>query len=162
MRRKSSKSSSVIPILYDSYIAFIKNSVGSRLFRNFYARVDNKKRDVLKNGELSCAIFVSSILVMFNLLQRIHGTVTGTVKDLKESGWTQIKKPRLGSVIIWEPKEFDKGDIHKHIGFYIGSKKAISNDSRLGYPIIHNWTFGSKNGKSGRKIETMFWNKKLG
>jgi len=43
------KKKKIIPLLRDSYLAVIKNSVGSKTFRNFYAKVNGKKQDLLKN-----------------------------------------------------------------------------------------------------------------
>ena len=159
------KKQKVIPILFDTYIAVIKNSVGSKIFRNSYAKVNGKKKDILKNGEVSCAFFVSSILALFPLFGLIkyppHGTVDGTVRDLEQSGWKKIKKPKIGSIIVWEKIDFGDKDFHKHIGFYIGNNKAISNSSKWKYPTIHRWTYGIKENRPVRKIEAIFWNKKL-
>ena len=63
------KKQKVIPILFDTYIVVIKNSVGSNIFRNSYAKVNGKKKDILKNGKVSCAFFVSSILALFPLFK---------------------------------------------------------------------------------------------
>ena len=98
----------------------------------------------MRNGELSCAFFVSGILKMFDLASGLHGTVDGTVKDLEKSGWQKIDKPEIGSVIVWEGKEYDDGEIHKHIGFYIGDDQAISNSTKQGFPVKHEWTFDGK------------------
>jgi len=155
------KKQKVIPILFDTYIAVIKNSVGSKIFRNSYAKINNKKTDILQNGNLSCAFFISSILVLFKLIKEIHGTVDGTVRDLEQSGWQKITKPKIGSVIVWEKIDFGNKDFHKHIGFYIGNNKAISNSSKWKYPTIHRWTYGIKENRPVRKIEAIFWNKKL-
>jgi len=163
------KKQKVIPILFDTYIAVIKNSVGSKMFRNSYAKINNKKTDILQNGKLSCAFFASSILVLFKLIKEIHGTVDGTVGDLKQSGWKEIsakggsasggKKPKIGSILVWEKNH----NSHKHIGFYIGNNKAISTSSiKKGRPLIHHWTYGIKRNKPIRKVEAIFWNKKLG
>ncbi|MEK7154277.1 MAG: hypothetical protein AAB792_01845 [Patescibacteria group bacterium] len=148
-------------ILNESYIKTIKNSVGSNLFRNLYASVNGKKKDILEDGILSCAVFTSSILYLFKLIADVHTTVRGTAADLEKSGWIKIKKPREGAVLIWEAQEFKSGDAHKHIGFYIGKNKAISNFYKKCYPILHHWTFGVKNGRPVRKVEQIFWNKKL-
>lgn len=133
----------------------IKNSVGSKLFRNFYVKNKGKKIDVLRNGELSCAFYVSSILYLFKLIKDTHATVDKTVKDLQESGWKIIKRPKVGSIIVWEKMDFGGGDIHKHIGFYIGKGRAISNNYKLGYPTEHKWIFPK------RKVEMIFWNPRL-
>jgi len=49
-------------ILFDTYMSRIKNSVDSKIFQNLYAKYNNIKRDILDGGDLSCAMFVSSIL----------------------------------------------------------------------------------------------------
>ena len=149
------------PIIFDTYLAVIKNSFGSNIFRNFYAEVNGKKTDITENGNLSCAWFVSSILNLFKLIEKIHVTVTGTIDDLKRSGWKKIKEPKVGSILVWEEMDYGKKDFHRHIGFYIGNQIAISNSSKLGYLVKHNWTFGIKKNKPVRKIESTFWNNKL-
>jgi len=146
----------VEPLIFDTYLAVIKNSVGTKFFRNFYAKVNGKRTDVMKNGELSCAFFVSTILAFFKLIKEVHTTVDSTIKDLKISGWKITKRPKIGSIIIWEKQDFGNVDFHRHIGFYIGDNKAISNSSKFGYSAKHHWTFKNK-----RKIEMIFWNKKL-
>jgi hypothetical protein len=90
----------VTPLVLETYLAVIKNSVGSKMFRNFYAEVNGKPTDIMKNGDVSCAFFASSILVLFKLIKETHGTVDSTINDLKESGWLEIKKPKAGSVLI--------------------------------------------------------------
>ena len=150
------KKQEIIPLVLDTYLAVIKNSLGSTMFRNFYAEVDGKRTDIMRDGELSCAFYVSSVIVLFKLISGIHGTVDSTVKDLKESGWEEIKKPKVGSMLVWEKMDFGDNDPHKHIGFFVGDDKAISNSYTLGYPVEHSWDFDSK-----RKVEMILWNPKL-
>ena len=121
----------------------------------FYVKVGNKKEDDTRDGELSCAYFVSSILVMFGLIKKIHRTVDGLIEEMKKCGWKKIENPRKGSILVWEVKKFNE-EQHKHVGFFIGNAKAISNDFKKRAPAIHHWTFKKK-----RKIETIFWHKKL-
>ena len=134
------KKQKVEPILMETYLRVIYNSTGSKIFKNLYAKVNGKKTDITQNGHLSCAFYVSSILFLFKLIREIHATVDGTAKDLRKSGWKEIKKPKLGSVLVWkEQRNIDDNKPHKHIGFYIGKAKAISNNSKYGYPTEHNW-----------------------
>lgn len=151
-----SQKQKVAPLLRDTYFAMIKNSVGTKLFCNFYARVDGKKIDVMKRGDLSCAFFLSSLLSILALAEATHGTVESAISDMKRSGWKLSKKLVLGSIIVWEEKKR-----HKHIGFYIGNDKALSNSSKKKSPAIHHFTYGVKNGKPVRKIEAIYWHKKL-
>lgn len=158
---KKSEIQIVIPIVVDTYLAVVKNSVGSSMFRQFFAKVDGQPLDILRNGELSCAYFVSAILYLFQFIKKPHTTVTSTVKDMEENGWVNIKEPKVGSVLVWEGIESKEGENHKHIGFYVGESKAISNSSRSGRSVEHHWTFGIKNGHSNRKVENIYWNNKL-
>lgn len=131
----------VVPLLEKSYLTVIKNSVGSNQFRNFYATVDGQEKDILRNGELSCAFFVSSILKIFSLISDAHATVAGTIKDLEKNGWTKITEPAPGDVLIWNPITYPDGETHSHVGFYIGNNQAISNSTTTNVPAIHHYTF---------------------
>jgi hypothetical protein len=146
----------ITPLLFETYLAVVKNSVGSKMLRNFFARVSGKRKDVMNNGELSCAFYVSSVLALFKYCKAPHGSVDSTVGDLRKSGWKVAKKPVVGSVLVWSKMDFGKNDAHKHIGFYIGKDRAISNNYKLGYPTEHHWTFNSK-----RKIEMILWGSKI-
>ncbi|MBI2669940.1 MAG: hypothetical protein HYX20_02270 [Candidatus Yanofskybacteria bacterium] len=162
----SKKKLNVKIIWNESYLKSIKNSVGSNIFRNFYANVDGKKMDIRKDGQLSCSAFVSSILYLHKLIYDIHATVEGLVKDMELFGWKKIDKPRPGAVLLWEPKlpknHNDKMYLrHDHIGFYVDNDKAISNRYEKRQPVLHHWTFGVRNGRPMRKVEQIFWNTKL-
>lgn len=146
--------------LFETYIASIKNAVGSRQYRNVFAKVDGKKNDITKNGRLSCAVFVSSVLVHFRLLKAVHATVDGTVKELRASGWVKIHKPRIGCVLVWEPIAGTDG-AHAHIGFYIGNLTAISNSTAARTPVRHHWTYGTQHQKPRRRIQLMLWHQAL-
>lgn len=143
-------------MIFDTYIAVIRNSVGSKMFRNFYVKINGKKKDIMRNGDLSCAFFVSSILVLFKLIKDGHGTVNLTAEDMKKSGWKIIKKPKIGSVIIWEKIVFENRESNRHIGFYIGKNMAISTNSETGLIYKHHFTFNNK-----RKIDLIFASNKL-
>ncbi len=144
-------------ILKETYLSVIKNSTNSKMFRNAYAKVNGKKKDILRNGDLSCAYYVSSILTIFKLIKTPHTTVQSTIKDMQKNGWYEIKRPRNGCVLLWGEKYFKKSDeTHSHIGFYIGKQKAISNSSNKGVPTIH--TYKKHN---GRILEKIFWHSNL-
>lgn len=150
------KDNKIEPLLFYTYISAIKNSVGSKTYRQIFAKVNGKKVDLTENGNLSCAYFVSSLLLIFKLINEVHATVSGTVRDLEKCGWAQIKKPKVGSILVWDKKDFGKGDLHSHIGFYIGKNEAVSNDSKKGVIEKHHFTY-----KNTRKIEKIFWNNKI-
>lgn len=131
---------------YESYLKMIKNSVGAKMFRNLYLKVDGKKIDATKNGNLSCAFFVSNILLMWGLIKEGHANVPSTIKDMLNNGWEEVSKDKIkpGNVIVWEKKTTPNGRLHLHNGFYIGNKKAISNYYKKRTPVVHSWDYNSK------------------
>ena len=62
----------VKPLFKKSYLAAIKNSEGTKIFANFYGKGGRRTLDLTKNGEFSCAYFVSSILKIFDLIKKNH------------------------------------------------------------------------------------------
>jgi len=141
---------------FDTYIAMIKKSTGTKMFQNIYV---NNGKDVLENGRLSCAAYASGILVLNGLIKKPHATIKSTIEDMKKSGWLEIDKPKIGAVFIWKVAPWSEG--HKHIGFYVGNKKAISNNDKQKIPILHHWTFGQKYKKHKREIESIWWHDAL-
>lgn len=139
-------------LCFKTYLQVIRNSVGSKMFRNFY--VETTKRgefDALDDGENSCAFYVSSVLVIFKKISGVHGLVSRVVDDMKVSGWTAVDEPQVGDVLVWEAEEHHDG-WHEHIGFYIGKNRAISTSSSAKTPIEHDVKFGDAN----RKISQIF------
>lgn len=135
----------------------IKNSVGTNMFRNFYLRKGKKIIDDTEDGNLSCGFYVSSILLIFGLIKTIDLSVAGTVQKMERAGWKKIKMPRRGAVLVWESKKSPPSfKPHRHIGFYVGTGRAISNNSKYGVPKPHHYTFNGK-----RKIEAIYWYKKF-
>ena len=160
MKHLEKEENGLVLLLKDSYLKTIENSLGSKLFRNLYFQQKGQKTDILQDGNLSCAVFVSWILRNFYLIKNVHSTVRGAVKDLKKSGWHRIKKPKKGAVLVWEEKRGKTG-LHKHLGFYTAKNTAISNSSEKKKPIQHHWTYGPKNGKNYRRVIEIWWHKKL-
>lgn len=143
-----------------NYLAMIENAAKSEnwLFRNFYIEQGGKTRDILENGGLSCAVFGSSILYLFNSVLEFmgkdhwigftHANCTSTEKDMIQYGWKEISNLETGAVIFWEVL-----DGNSHMGFYVGNDEAISNDSRgNGFPHKHHYTYNGT-----RKIVKIYW-----
>jgi len=153
------------PMFFKNYMTMIQNSVGSEIFKNYFVRVENKEKDILENGRLSCAVVVSSVLILKDLIEGPprgpHAIVKSLVKNMEDSGWYKIKKPRPGAVLVWEAKQIGPR-VTDHIGFYLGKKWAVSNNYESGVPLSHHWTYGVKNGQPKRKIVAVFWHSKLG
>lgn len=152
----SDKTSKVERMILDSYIALIRNSVGSNMFRNFYAKIEGRKVDIMRDGGLSSALYVSSILTLFKFIEGVHGTIDSTEKDLLKSGWKLVNEPKVGGVLIYEALPYNRDGIHKnqrHIAFYIGNNEAISNNADERTPQKHHFSFRGR-----RKIEKIYWN----
>ncbi len=123
------------------------------MFRHLYVLENNKKKDILQKGELSCACYLSSILKIFDLISSPHVTVKGTLEDMTKNDWHSSKKLKPGNVLLWEAVRFPNGSTHQHLGFYLGKNKAMSNSPERGVPIIHHFTYGQDTkGRPKRKI----------
>lgn len=143
-------------LLRESLLKTVKNSIGTKMFRNSFYIINSKRMDILKNGQLSCAIYASSVLYVFKLTKDIHATVQGTIRDLEAGNWQKVGSPKPGDVLVWASKKSRDGLEHQHIGFYIGSNNAVSNAYRKGTVAKHHWTYGVKNGKPVRKITAIY------
>jgi hypothetical protein len=142
-------------LILESFLAMLNKSVGTPLFQNVYAEVDGVKKDITNEGELSCALYVSSILSIFGLIDRAHTTVAGAVKAMEQAGWEKTSELEPGVVLVWErPK--DGSFNNEHIGFYLEGAKAISNSATQRTPQIHHLTFGEKDEKGYREIIGMY------
>lgn len=139
-----------------TYLAMIEGSVDSRLFRHLYAEVDGREQDLLRDGEVSCAFYVSSILFHFKLLESPHATVEGLIRDLRRSGWQEVEKPEAGDVLIWERMAQAGGEKHLHAGFFMEGDVAISHVDSVRTPQRHHMTFGIEYGKPKRTIESAY------
>lgn len=128
-----------------TYLSMIKQSVGAQMFRNNYALIEGVQKDILDDGELSCAFYVSFLLHAFDLIEELHARTTGTVKDLERSGWRKTDTPHEGDIVVWE-EQMQKSGIFPHIGFYVDSENAISHRDTHRTPIAHSLTFdGTRN-----------------
>jgi len=135
-------------LLLESFLEAVRNSVGANLWKIFWVKEDTGNvRDVLEDGNLSCAYFVTSLLKLFNHLKEVHFTVDSAVKAMKEEGWEEVAKENLhlGDVLVWEEKQEKECNVpHRHIGFYVGNNQAVSNSSKKKCPIEHHYTYKGK------------------
>jgi len=128
-----------------TYLSAINNSIGSQMFRDLWAEYDDGEvKNLTKGGELSCALYVSWVLKIFDLIDQRRATVDGVMKNLIELGWEEVDKADIqeGDVIEWERKT--EGFTHGHVGFYAGDNKAISNSWKLKKIVKHGWDFGGR------------------
>ena len=140
-------------LIYKTYLAMIKNSIGTKMFQDLYILTGDKNKisDAMGRGDKSCAWFVSSVLYLSGFIKSSHATVGSVIKDMEEFGWKRTKKPRSGDIVLWE-----KQGGHEHIGFYWDKTHAISNSSRNRSPRKHHLTYNNK-----RKVEAIYTYKKL-
>lgn len=137
----------------------VQNSVGSKIWQTVWADIDGVKTDVTQGGIKSCAFFVSSILKNFDFIKKTHATVNSTIKDIKESGWTNIKSPKAGAVVVYEGIKFEDGEINEHIAICVSDTEAVSNSYIKKVPVIHSINMEYE-GKP-RKITEMLYNSEL-
>lgn len=144
--------------LRETYLAMIRNSVGSMQYRMLFVQTPRDIVDVIGNGDLACAFFVSSILMLCGLTKGgVHTTVDATVDDLEQSGWRrQDELLPEGSVLIWEPKLCSDNLRHRHIGFYVGDGMAISNSSEERSPALHRLCFNEFFEPPVRKVSAVY------
>ncbi len=114
----------------------VRHAVGTSMFRRLYARVDGKTKDILKDGDKSCGVFATTMLISLGLCTFVHATVEGAIRDMESFGWKRIVIPQSGCVVVWRVTDVP-GKEHLHIGFYVGNGQAVSNSSREGNPCYH-------------------------
>lgn len=128
-------------LYYRNFISMLDNLEGIKIFKNFYIQDNDEKIiDILQNGNLSCAVFVSSILYINHLISSQHSTVDSTIKDLLNNNWiiSNVNNLKKGDILVWEEtKNQEDKTMHKHIGFFIDKDIALSNDYKIGYPKFH-------------------------
>ncbi|MBU0647827.1 hypothetical protein KJ855_01460 [Patescibacteria group bacterium] len=137
-----------------TYLAMIENSVGSQMFAELWAKDEKgETKDVTNGGELSCAVFVTGLLKLNDMLSNQSATVEGAVKLMEKEGWKSVELDNIreGDILVWERKK--TGYTHAHIGFYVGDKKAVSNNWKLRRIVRHGWDYGGRR----RIIKVLRW-----
>ncbi len=144
----------------ESYLQAIENSVGARLFQNLFAKKDGISVDLTEGGNLSCALFVSSILMLHHLIdpsRAPHATVNGLLRNMEDSGWKTGTSIVPGAILVWEAMVQGGSEPHTHIGFALSESEAISNMWEKRTPEKHHIYFGmSSDGSPIRKITNIY------
>jgi hypothetical protein len=140
--------------IYKSYIKAIENSIDSKIFNSLYVKnlTTNEIYDVMDDGDLSCAYFVSGLLSLFNLIDKPHATVTTVIKKLKETGWQQVADHREGDVVVWEEIFNNDGTKHEHIGFALDNNDAVSNSTGDRKITKHHITYGQNGDGTPKRL----------
>jgi len=149
--------------LRESLLEVLKGSIGSSMFRKLYRLRGNVMiEDVINDGDLACAFFVSTILSMFGLISGgVHTTVRVTLEDMKESGWRQAKTAHALAVVVWGEKQGDDGSPHLHIGICINEHSAIEHSAKTKSPRMIGITDLTMPDGSPRPILAYFVHPKL-
>ena len=134
----------------------IHASVDSGMFKGVFADVDGQKVDITKNGQLSCAVYVSALLLMSGTIDTMTATVKGLENALRQSGWVSTAYLYRGAVVIWFPQEQADGRKHEHAGFVLSDRMAVSHSDIARCPVEHELYFGGK-----RLIKAAYINPRL-
>ena len=148
-----------------SLIKMIENSIGSKTFNSFYVldKKSGKELDILEDGGLSCASFVSGILTIYGLIDHPHATVKGVIASLTEEyGWRETEKLEPSNVVLWEEIACGEESNNQHLGFILNENEAVSNSSLNREITKHHITYGTESdGTPTRKIIRIFQNTKI-
>lgn len=143
----------------ETYLALIKNSIGSELFSDlfFYNNSDedfegipaHEVVNVTKGGQLACPYYVSCLLHLIGgVIDSPHATIEGTLRAMVARGWQEIplgENLHSGDVVVWVRKEDDGAghyaEGHQHIGFILDNHTATSSSSRQKKIISHDPEF---------------------
>ncbi len=156
--------SNIVKLQEETYLKMIENSIGTKMFNSIIVKFKDtgKIKDVCKNGQLSCAAFVSSVLFLNNYIRSPHATVKSIRKDFIKSNWKKVLQEDLkpGDVIIWEENDFGNGQTNQHIGFVLNKNQAVSTNWKKRKVLRHHITFGVIKNKPRRVIIEAYRHKK--
>jgi hypothetical protein len=149
----------IVPLPKETLIKMLENSVGSRLFNSLFVLFKDKNavKDILNDGEFSCAFFISSILVLGGYVPKPVATVVSLQKKLEEQGWQRIldvKEAAPGDIIFWEKIKFEDGSENAHVGFVLNDSEAVSTDYKQKCVVRHPLAKAESTGE--RKVEAIF------
>jgi len=103
-----------------NYISFIISLPGAAMWQHLYViNEQGDEIDVTGNGDKSCAYMVSSVLCIFQVIDKPHATIKTTLEEMEKAGWKKVDKPTKGAVVHWKD----------HIGFYLSDDFVISSSS---------------------------------
>jgi dipeptidase E len=101
---------------YKNYLSVVNALPGVGLFRNlFVVDEDGREFDAAGDGDLSCALVVSSVLLLFGWIDRAHATVESTIRAMEVFGWRETDQPRAGDIVYYVAGKTDNA----HLGFFV-------------------------------------------
>ena len=145
----------------ETYLKMIENSVGSRLFNSLFVKFNDsgEVKDILNNGELSCAFFVSCVLTLVKMIDAPRTTVKSVLEFVgKNINWQEVlDEPQNGDIIFWEELPETDGSTHGHVGFALNNLEAVSTSSKEHLVTKRHLTFGvDDQGQPTRKVLRKF------
>ncbi|MDE2019229.1 MAG: hypothetical protein KGJ13_02675 [Patescibacteria group bacterium] len=124
--------SNIKPLYKETLLKAIENSIGSRIFNSLIVKFQDTGavKDILNDGEFSCAFFVSSLLYLFGTVPRTCTTVKSLREMASDKKWRRIspEEAEAGDVVFWEKIEFEDGTENPHVGFALGNDEAVSTN----------------------------------
>jgi hypothetical protein len=145
----------------ETYLKMLTNSINTKLFNTIIVKDElGEVKDILNDGEYSCALFVSSILFLHSLTYKTRSTVLNLEKDLSENPlFIQISNQseiESGDVLIWESVTYEDGSQNRHVGFAISDTEAVSTNYIEKCVTKHPINKEIENTGEVRKIEKIF------
>ncbi len=127
----------------ETYLKAIDNSVGTKLFSSLFVRYKDtgEIKDVLDNGEYSCAFFVSGLLSLLQIIDKPVATVESLKKMIQSNEkWKTVSVVDIenGDVIFWNKIKFDDGSENAHAGFVLNKDEAISTSYKTKSVVRHS------------------------
>jgi len=144
----------------ETYFKMIENAEGTEMFKSLFVRHEEsgEVEDILREGELSCAFFVSNLLLMFGWIDVPYANTRSIRRVLLEHGWKDVgtEDIQMGDVIFWEETEHKSGR-YPHSGFALNEKEAISTSDKNHSVARQHITYGTKeDGLPVRAIEAVY------
>lgn len=109
----------------------IENSIGSRLFSSLFVTFEDggDTADILNDGELSCAFFVSSLLTLAGVMEKPCATVKKLTELITNDPlWVRVEEAdaTVGDVVIYKKVIFEDETEHAHIGLALNEDEVVS------------------------------------
>lgn len=137
----------------ETYIKAIENSIGTRLFNSLFVRYKDTGviKDILNDGEYSCAFFVSGLLSLTQMISKTSSTVDTLKKDIEsDESWKKVEQEDIqpGDIVFYKKMKFEDGSENAHVGFVLNSNEAVSTDYKNKCVARHSIT--------GREIDCFY------
>mgnify|MGYP001591356002 CR=1 FL=1 len=126
----------------ETYLKVIENSVNSKIFNSLFIQFKDsgEVKDIMNDGEYSCAFFVSSILFLIGVLNKHVATVQSLRKLIEEDNkWKRVEVVQIeaGDVVFWDKIKYEDGSENAHVGFVLNKEEAISTDYKQKMILQH-------------------------